>query len=329
MYFLPILLLLTGCCSSNEDKRERKTSTKQKLFSAGSAHNCFIQTDDTVKCFVSPYFNIKPEDTANLKAKTLSAGEVHNCAILQDDTVACWNDKEIVEFGVAPNKRNMRANFQIIEGKKVIDIAAGGFHTCAIKADNNEVVCWGDNNRDQQTTIAQRFKGKKVKAIEAGSDNLCGITFQNKIICSDEEAEGFDKIKNLEVKSIESNDGFFCAFTINDNVRCWGKIPNKVNAALKDTIKDQKVDRLAVSSEDICLIIAGERQVHCYGGGSYGQINLDKIADLNKLNPKAVYAGAFHICVVDEEDKVHCQGSNASLSHIKDIEGLKMKSSVQ
>ena len=311
--------------------RVSQLGLQDKIFSAGLAHNCFIKKDDTVKCIYSDWlvhFDAKFEDINKtpIKAKVLSAGYAHTCAILFDDSVRCWNDNRKVPFGTGANHDEPRTNFSAVQHEKVLDIAAGGFHTCAIKASNNEVACWGDNTRNQITTIMNRFDKQKVKSISAGYEGLCGITLDDELICSDDiSLTGFEAIKGKKIKVIKAYSGYACAIKSDDSLSCWGTMPEAIKNVYDSQIRDKKVLQISLGSENICLLLAADQQLYCYGGNSYGQTNATKIAELNKRKPKAVFSGSMHTCVVDAEDKLSCLGWSAELPHIKDMQDEIMK----
>jgi alpha-tubulin suppressor-like RCC1 family protein len=188
------VVFLVNCHFTTLHRSNPDFAIKEKSFAAGYSHSCFIKNDDTVMCFDGHFFN--PDDATfedinktPIKAKALTAGIAHTCAILLDNTVYCWNDKRKVDYGWEKSI-NLRANFNVIEHRKVLDIAAGYFHTCVI-TEKNQIACFGDNSQNKIDNIMTQFAGVKVKSIWAGSENLCAIKMDDTMMCSDGITAGF------------------------------------------------------------------------------------------------------------------------------------------
>lgn len=326
IFWVITVLALNGC--ETENYGAQVFPLAEKTMAAGYSHNCIIKKDETVACF-DGYFinrndaNFEDINKTALKAKALSAGLAHTCAILLDDTVKCWNDKQKVSFGpTEPFERNLRANFDEIENAKVLDIAAGYFHTCAVKASNNQIQCWGDDSRNQIKKIKSTFNGKKVKSITAGAENICAIMMDDTVLCSNEPS-GFHKIAHKKVKAIKANGDHACAITLNDDkLICWGKTPIDQQDTFVKEIQDEKVLAMALGEEHVCAILAKDTVMHCWGDENYAPLISPIIKDKKY---KSVFAGRFHTCALDFDDRVKCSGFDAALAHIKDIQGEVLK----
>jgi hypothetical protein len=81
------------------------------------------------------------------KVVQLAAGEAHTCALLDTGAVRCWGQGEEGRLGYG-NARSIgddetpASAGDVAVGGKVVQIAAGGFHTCALLA-TGAVRCWG------------------------------------------------------------------------------------------------------------------------------------------------------------------------------------------
>jgi hypothetical protein len=80
----------------------------------------------------------------------LSEGMVHTCAVLASRTVRCWGIGEHgrLGYGSARSIGVPASAGDVDVGGPVIQVAAGGFHTCALLADGN-VRCWGRGKEGQ------------------------------------------------------------------------------------------------------------------------------------------------------------------------------------
>src|SRR5205814_310851 len=81
------------------------------------------------------------------------------CCRANAATVVAWGDNSFSETNVPPNLNT------------VVAIAAGGFHSLALKADGT-VVGWGDNAFNQSTIPSGL---SNVIAIAAGENHSCAV----------------------------------------------------------------------------------------------------------------------------------------------------------
>ncbi len=83
----------------------------------------------------------------------VAGGNVHTCALASDGTVFCWgydNDGELGD-GAPTVFRTRPVRVLAAPGvplSSIVEIATGGYHTCARKADGT-VWCWGRNGEGQ------------------------------------------------------------------------------------------------------------------------------------------------------------------------------------
>lgn len=86
------------------------------------------------------------------KAVQIAAGGLHTCVLLDHGGVRCWGDgsRGALGYGNTTDIRNQTpAELEDINlGGKAVQIAAGGFHTCAV-LDTGALRCWGHNTSGQ------------------------------------------------------------------------------------------------------------------------------------------------------------------------------------
>lgn len=93
------------------------------------------------------------------RAVVVTAGAYHTCAVLAGDgRVKCWGWNDHGQLGVGDRRSrgldhaDMGAALPAVpvgQGRSVVDVAAGGFHTCALLAESGGVKCWGLNKAGQ------------------------------------------------------------------------------------------------------------------------------------------------------------------------------------
>ena len=79
----------------------------------------------------------------------VAAGDGHTCARKQDVTLWCWGDNAHGELGDGTTASPKPSPVQVSAlDTSVAQVAAGSYHTCAIKQDGT-LWCWGDNQYGQ------------------------------------------------------------------------------------------------------------------------------------------------------------------------------------
>ena len=117
---------------------------------------CALLVDGEVRCWGGQHEGTDGL-TRNLpiggKVKQLAVGGPHTCALLTDGNVRCWGAgaKGQLGYGNADDIRSDQlppplGNVEV--GGKVVELAAGTEHTCALLEDGN-IRCWGLNDDGQ------------------------------------------------------------------------------------------------------------------------------------------------------------------------------------
>lgn len=79
----------------------------------------------------------------------VTAGESHTCARKADGTLWCWGDNHVGQLGIGTISDFEPSPVQVTTlGAHVVDVSAGGSHTCAV-TDDGWAWCWGNNNRGE------------------------------------------------------------------------------------------------------------------------------------------------------------------------------------
>ncbi|MFO0601560.1 MAG: hypothetical protein U0324_00230 [Polyangiales bacterium] len=184
----------------------------------GSFHSCLSQTTGAAWCWGHNGFGqlgdgtnadravatrvLRIADVNRIAAGGASVaaagGEnaAHTCAALGDDTVQCWGSNGFGQLGDGTTTSSniavpARVTFAIS------DVAAGGWHTCAIARADGRVFCWGrndagqlgDGTTTQRNTPVEVVGLRGVTAIAAGLRHTCAM-FGGRVRCWGDNAVG-------------------------------------------------------------------------------------------------------------------------------------------
>ncbi len=129
---------------------------------AGSGHVCALLSSGAVSCWGQNFYGQGGGTDASAQStpvpvgglgvvKQLAVGWYHNCALLSDDTVWCWGNNRFGQLARPTDGGDYGTSTPMqVTGftEKVLELAAGGYHTCA-RLQNGQVACWGQNNAGQ------------------------------------------------------------------------------------------------------------------------------------------------------------------------------------
>ena len=245
--------------------------------SAGSYHTCAVTADGGVWCWgsngvgqvgngtqVGPV--LEPEKVTALvgyNVTGITAGYAHTCAMTADGGVWCWGHNDYGQVGnrtqigpvLVPSKvtaldvpqLEVAADAALKDGYNVTEIAAGGYHTCAVTADGG-VWCWGANWGGQVgngTQVGPVLEPEKVTELDgynvtgiSADPHTCAVTADGGVWCWGDNGSGQigdgtqvgpvldpEKVTALDgynVTEIAAGGGHTCAVTADGGVWCWG-----------------------------------------------------------------------------------------------------------
>eukprot|EP01084_Bolivina_argentea_P106771 190989_1 len=260
----------------------------------GAYHTCALLSTNGVKCWGYGNYgqlgygktdnigdgpgemgeDLQEVDLGAVKVIQIALGDYHTCALLSTGGVKCWGYGGYLGYGntttIGDEPGEMGEDLQEVdlgEGVKVIQIALGAYHTCALLSTNG-VKCWGYGN------YGQLGYGK--------TDNIDG---------PGEMGEDLQEVDLGAVKVIQIALGAYhtCALLSTNGVKCWGHgsygqlgygNKNHKGDGPGEMGKDlQEVDlglgitviQIAVGRYHTCALLS-TGGVKCWGYGEYGQL---------------------------------------------------------
>jgi alpha-tubulin suppressor-like RCC1 family protein len=264
-----------------------------KKLGAGDTHNCAILNDGSLKCWGGNADGqlglgdsaARGNDSGEMgeflppvnlgKGRTATAvalGTGHTCALLDDATVKCWGLNDAGQLGLGnttdrgDNPGEMGDSLPAVDlgmNAKVVAIAAGSEHTCAL-LDDGKVKCWGGSDFGQLglgSTLRRGDNGgemgdslpavnlgtnKKAVAITAGFTRTCALLDDATVKCwgsgitgqlgqgdaqnrGDNSGEMGDNLKPIDLgmnKTVLAHfggAGHVCAKLDDESTKCWGR----------------------------------------------------------------------------------------------------------
>ena len=283
-------------------------------------------------------------------ARQIAAGLHHTCALLDDDSVKCWGSNGYGQLGqghgsnVGDGEDEMGDNLPPISlgtGRSARQIAAGGYHTCAL-LDDDSVKCWGSNGYGKLGHFS--YKGMPVGdgAGEIG-DNLPPISLGT----------------GRSARQIAAGGQHTCALLDDDSVKCWGSNSyGQLGQGHGSNVGDgedemgdnlppislgtgRSARQIAVGYGFTCALLDDDN-VKCWGSNSYGQLgqghgsnvgdgedemgdNLPPISLGTGRSARQIAAGRVDTCALLDDDNVKCWGGNyrgqLGQGHFSDVGG--------
>ncbi|MBK9072920.1 MAG: hypothetical protein IPL79_18250 [Myxococcales bacterium] len=203
-------------------------------------------------------------------------------------------------------------------GPKILTVATGGSHTCALW-DDNSVRCWGGNfygelglgdHDDRGLDSAQL--GDALPAVEVGTGTVVQLALGEAHTCA--------RFKNGDLRCWGDNS--FGQIGAPDMAEVGGE-PGQMGEALANLELGGKVLSVSAGGYHTCALIEGGT-VKCWGSNDYGQLgqedNTDRGAlpgdienlaaiDVGAESIKQVVTGVDHTCVLTVDGDAKCFGS--------------------
>lgn len=275
----------------------------------------------------------------------VTTGFNHSCALTNSGGVICWGNNDYGQLGDGTNTSRLTPVAVSGLSSNVLDIDAGGFHTCALLS-GGHMKCWGQNTNGElgdnsytsrNTPVSVYGLTSGVTAISAGYQHTCAIKAGG-AKCWGYNGDGavgdgtlYTRNTPVDVSGLTSGVSAIsvgtrhtCAVTASGGAKCWGQ---NLFGQLGDGTTDQHsapVDVYGLTNS-VYAISAGEQHtcamttsygVKCWGANTYGQLGdgtnnpHSTPANVNGLTSSvyAISAGNFHTCAKTSSGGMKCWG---------------------
>jgi alpha-tubulin suppressor-like RCC1 family protein len=178
-----------------------------------------------------------------------SVGGEHTCAIRSDGALLCWGRNNHGQLGDGAQHASEPAPIEVGTNRDWLRVAAGGEHTCGIRA-GNTLSCWGGNEYLQLGIGRDALDGAPLVAeipnnvdnatdwrdIAAGGFHTCGTKLSGELLCWGHDDVG--QVGNgMNVDAIDSPAAIMppnawtqlalgaahsCGFDTLQQLFCWG-----------------------------------------------------------------------------------------------------------
>lgn len=345
---------LFGCDNGRRPMLASGVLCRNARITSGSAHTCALLNGGAVYCWGrsdlgqtghGDKIQIGDNELASAGAALrfgtevvvdIEAGDNHTCALLASGNVRCWGFGADGRLGygntttLGDDATETPADLPNVNvGGIVVQIAAGGSHTCALLNDRT-VRCWGRNANGQLGYGNTTPIGDNEAPSTAGPVDVGGT-----------------------VKQIAAGGTHTCALLESGEVRCWGQgTLGRLGYGNPTSIGDTElpslvgpvdvggpVAQIAAGTSHTCAVLESGA-VRCWGSGLFGQLgygNTLNVGDAPTRLPSAfgpvnvggavteITLGEAHTCARLETNNVRCWGrggqgqlGNASTENIGD-----------
>jgi alpha-tubulin suppressor-like RCC1 family protein len=328
---------------------------------AGRVHTCALLANGSVRCWGgnadggvgdgSTTDRPTPVAVGGIDgAVALGAGDKSMCAILAEGSGFCWGDNAGGQLGNGTTSDSPTPTTAAFPSGSVTgrDVAAGGGHTCALRA-NATASCWGGNGSGQlgDGTTSGRLVPAAVGglanavALATGEEHSCGLDSAGIASCWGENEDGqvgdgtsTDRRTPTpvglltELIAIAAGGAHTCAvLAANATPVCWGRNDDgQVGDGTRTRRRTPVVSTgqtdvvaIAAGAAHTCVVRGAEGRVLCWGDNSRGQLGDGTTTDrllpaavANLVNAVAIAAGDFHTCALLADGAALCWGANDS-----------------
>ena len=308
-------------------KVEFEGGLQVKSVSAGYHHTCAILENGHVNCWGRNIYgtlgNGNQIDKTTPQSVDLGTGRTaisidsawyHTCAILDNYDLRCWGYNYQGSLGIGTTTSVFKNSSQPVfvgTGRTVVDVSAGGYHTCAV-LDDGSLKCWGYNyygqlgigNTNHQGSPQSVNLGNGVSAasVSSGQRSTCVVLTDGAMKCWGENSRG-----QLGIGSTTSNSESSPKSVI---------LPSGFNAT-----------SVSVGYYSACALLtnnssSGNSAAYCWGRNGFGELGIGESTSQKNTPTKVLHDAADESivimasehsttspnCLISKTNKIYCWG---------------------
>jgi len=253
----------------------------QTLFASDTVPAAELHADDRWSCKVTPTDGDRDgpstEWSLRIVAAQAAGGSSHSCALDTLGAVHCWG---LDDYGVAtaPEGHFRR-------------LAVGGWHNCAISAEDNSLACWGHRTYGQTKPPAGEWS-----EVTSGWWHSCAMDVAGKVTCWGQAADGRTTPPNDTFVLVDAGAQHTCGITTDGVAKCWGD-----NAKGQSIPPGGRFIDIAAGESHTCGL-REDGSITCWGNNEHGQIKAPGGSFVS------IEAAAASTCALADDGALTCWG---------------------
>jgi len=258
--------------------------------------------------------------------------------------VLCWGYNSNGQLGDGTTTNSLTP-VQVQGLLNVVQVATGGWHTCAVKQDGT-AWCWGwngvgslgDGTTTHRYTPVQVQNLSNVIQVTAGFNHTCAVKQDGTVWCWGYNNRGQlgdgtttnrytpVQVKNLSgATQVTAGHSYTCALKGDGTVWCWGS--NTYGELGDGTTTHRYTPVRVLNLTGVVQVVVGghhtcalkqDGTVWCWGDNRYGQLGdgitgtrCTPVQVKNLSGVVQVTAGYYHTCALKQDGTVWCWGNNS------------------
>ncbi len=173
----------------------------------------------------------------------------------------------------------------------VVQVSAGGMHTCALRADGT-LRCWGLDDKGQSTPPQGTFR-----LVHSGRHHSCALTIAGEIVCWGDNSLGQSNPPPGSFVGLALGAEHGCAIDMQGRVTCWGD-----NRYMQRAISSTSTFTAVTAGSQHTCVIRPDATFSCTGDNSYGQ------TEVPDGTLRSFEGGDGHSCGLRLDDTIVCWG---------------------